>query len=76
MDKLIQPRLEVERKKTLENVRKESTEAAINQVRTKIKEQMEAEQAAKEAAEGELSNFTVFSLSDGSQLLISSVSNV
>lgn len=53
MEKLIQPRLELERKKTLENLRKESTEAAINQVRTKIKEQMEAEQAAKEAAEGE-----------------------
>ena len=54
MTKLIQPRLEIERKRAVEQARKDSIEAAITQVKTKLKEQMEAEQAAKEAAEGRL----------------------
>ena len=52
MNKLIQPRLDIEQKKAVEQARKDATEFAIAQVRTRIKEQLEAEQAAKEAAEG------------------------
>ena len=52
MNKLIQPRLELEKKKAIEQARKDATEVAIAQVKNKIKEQLEAEQAAKEAAEG------------------------
>ena len=52
MNKLIQPRLEVEKKKAVEQAKKDATELAITQVRAKIKDQLEAEQAAKEAAEG------------------------
>jgi len=54
MDKLILPRMDVEKQKTVEKTRKDATEAAIAQVRAKIKEQLEAEQAAREAAEGEI----------------------
>lgn len=52
MNELIKPRLELEKEKALENTRKEATETAILQVKAKIKEQLEAEQAAREAAEG------------------------
>lgn len=54
MNKLIQPRLEVEKKRAMEQARKDATELAIAQVKNKIKEQLEAEQAAKEAAEGRI----------------------
>lgn len=57
MEELIKPRLEVEKEKALENTRKEATEAAITTVKAKIKEQMEAEQAARDAAEGNLHIF-------------------
>ena len=53
MNELIKPRLEVEKKKAVEQAKKDATEGAIAQVKAKIKEQLEAEQAAKEAAEGE-----------------------
>ena len=52
MNELIKPRLELEKKKTVEQAKKDATEVAIAQVKAKIKEQLEAEQAAKEAAEG------------------------
>lgn len=58
MDELIKPRMEIEKEKALENTRKEATEAAITQVKAKIKEQLEAEQAAREAAEGRGKVFT------------------
>jgi len=54
MEELIKPRMEIEKEKALENTRKEATEAAVTQVKAKLKEQMEAEQAARDAAEGGL----------------------
>lgn len=52
MDTLIQPYLDEEKSRFLEKTREDTTETAIAAVKMKIKEQMEAEQAAREA-EGE-----------------------
>ena len=52
MDTLIQPYLDEEKSRFLEKTREDTTETAIATVKMKIKEQMDAEQAAREA-EGE-----------------------
>lgn len=52
MDVLIKPKMEEEKQKYLAEQKKEATENAISTVKMKIKEKMEAEQAAREA-EGE-----------------------
>lgn len=52
MDTLIKPYLDEEKSRFIEKTREDTTETAITTVKMKIKEQMEAEQAAKEA-EGE-----------------------
>lgn len=49
MDVLIKPRLEEEKRKNIQQTKEEATENAITTVKQKIKEQMEAEQAAREA---------------------------
>ena len=52
MDVLIKPRLEEEKKKLIQQSREDTTEAAITAIRAKIKEQMDAEAAAREAEGG------------------------
>ena len=52
MDVLIKPKMEEEKQKYIAEQKKEATENAISTVKMKIKEKMEAEQAAREA-EGE-----------------------
>lgn len=52
MDELIKPRLEEEKRKQLQQTKDDATEHAITTVKLKIKEQFDAEQAAREA-EGE-----------------------
>lgn len=52
MDTLIQPYLDEEKSRFLEKTREDTTETAIATVKMKIKEQMDAEQATREA-EGE-----------------------
>lgn len=49
MDVLIKPRLEEEKRKNIQQTKEEATENAITTVKQKIKEQMEAEQVAREA---------------------------
>ncbi len=49
MDKLIKSSLEEERQKILEQTQEEATENAIRTVKTRLKEQQEAEQQRKEA---------------------------
>lgn len=49
MDAIIQPHLDEEKKRFLEKTKDDTTETAIATVKMKIKEQMEAEQAAREA---------------------------
>jgi adenylate/nucleoside-diphosphate kinase len=48
VEELIKPRMEEERKKMVEQVRKDATESAIQTVKAKLKEQLEAEHAARE----------------------------
>lgn len=52
MDVLMKPKMEEEKQKYIAEQKKEATENAISTVKMKIKEKMEAEQAAREA-EGE-----------------------
>lgn len=49
MDAIIQPHLDEEKKRFLEKTKEDATETAITTVKLKMKEQMEAEQAAREA---------------------------
>jgi len=49
MNELVKPRLEEEKKKAVQTARDEATESAITTIRQKIKEQFDAEQAAREA---------------------------
>ncbi len=50
MDKLMQPKIDEERKKIVDAAREEALENAIALVKQKIREQMELEQQAKEEA--------------------------
>lgn len=60
MDVLIKPKMEEEKQKYLAEQKKEATENAISTVKMKIKEKMEAEQAAREA-EGERGQTFIYS---------------
>ena len=51
MEELIKPRMAEEKRKMVQQVRDDTTEAAIVSVKTKLKEQAEAEAAAREEGE-------------------------
>ena len=51
MDEFIKPKIEEERQRIVDQVREEATENAIITVRSKLKDQWEAEQQQKEAGE-------------------------
>ena len=51
MEELVKPRMAEEKHKMVQQVREETTEAAITTVKTKLKEQAEAEAAAREEGE-------------------------
>ena len=59
MDKLMQPKIDEERKKIVDAAREEALENAIALVKQKIREQMELEQQAKEEAGIQLHFLTV-----------------
>lgn len=46
MEKLIKPKLEEEKRKQLDTLRKEATDTAIVTVKTKLREELEAQKAA------------------------------
>ena len=48
MEEIIKPRMAEEKRKMVQQVKEETTESAIQTVKTKLKEQMEAEIAARE----------------------------
>ena len=51
VEELVKPRMAEEKHKMVQQVREETTEAAITTIKTKLKEQAEAEAAAREEGE-------------------------
>ena len=54
VEELVKPRMAEEKRKMVQQVREETTEAAIATVKAKLKEQAEAEAAAREEGENNM----------------------